>query len=423
MVQTHGLLSIYDEVAKCNRCGFCQAQCPIYFVTGQEGSVARGHNAHLRSIIEGKLDFNEDLKAPLFECLLCRSCVANCFPAIKTDENVIVGRSAYNQRFGQSRLLDFIFKVILLNPRKMAFYLRLAAAGRNSRIMKLAQAFRIFKWFGRDLDQAIDILPGFPDSFLSDRIPESVLPSLSQETNRVAYFMGCGVNYALPEVGEATINVLRKRGCRVEIVANNCCGLPPFVYGDLEAARRLARRNIDLLKGLSVDAIVTDCASCLSFLKDYPKLLAEEHNYVSWAEALTGKTYEFSDFFQSLPGIPVINSFNKIITYHDPCHLSRYQSITQQPRDLIKSIPGADFKEMPEANWCCGAAGTYNVTHFQQSMKILDRKVGNITGTGAGLVVTSCPACLLQLNYGVKRNKLPIEVCHLSQLIDKSLQY
>ena len=107
------LKAVYDEVSKCNRCGFCQAHCPIFEITRDERNVARGHNVHVRKLAEGGLEISPDFKDPLFECLLCKACVANCFPAVRTDKNVIAGRAEYMKRVGQPKIMRFLFHQLL----------------------------------------------------------------------------------------------------------------------------------------------------------------------------------------------------------------------------------------------------------------------------------------------------------------------
>ncbi|RPJ35328.1 MAG: hypothetical protein EHM27_16745 [Deltaproteobacteria bacterium] len=150
--------AVYDEVSKCNRCGFCQAHCPIFDITGDERNVARGHNVHIRKLAEGDLEINPDFKDPLFECLLCKACVANCFPAVRTDKSVIAGRAEYMRRIGQPRIMHFLFHRLLPDHDKMAKFVRLAALGKNSGMAKLARAMGILNWFGKDLDKVEGIV-------------------------------------------------------------------------------------------------------------------------------------------------------------------------------------------------------------------------------------------------------------------------
>jgi glycolate oxidase iron-sulfur subunit len=167
--------------------------------------------------------------------------------------------------------------------------------------------------------------------------------------------------------------------------------------------------------------IVTDCASCSSFLKDYSQLFDENDPRRQGAEALAARVRDLTEFLAQVKLPANAQPVEAIITYHDPCHLSRYQKITQQPRDLIRSIPGVEYRELPEADWCCGGAGSYSLTHHDLSMQILQRKMENIRSTGAEIVVTPCPACVMQLQYGAKRFGVPVQVMHLAELLRRTL--
>ena len=411
------LKAVYDEVSKCNRCGFCQAHCPIFDVTGDERNVARGHNVHVRKLAEGSLEMGEDFKDPLFECLLCKACVANCFPAVRTDRNVIAGRAEYMKRMGQPRLMRFLFHRLLPDHAKLAPYVRLAAVGKNSGVTRLARAMGILSWFGKDLDKVEGIVENLPTSFFRDRASlqnlEPRRPNL-----RLAYFLGCGFNFVLPQVSEATLEVLVRAGAGVRVADNGCCGLPAYGYGDLEAARKMAVKNLEALEKLDADIVVTDCGSCSAFLKEYPELFGDDAVLRERAGRLAKKVQGFSEFMQNrLPGAAPGNPRSGKVTYHDPCHMSRYQGITREPRALLKKIPGLTYIELPEADRCCGAAGSYNVMHYEQSMKVLDRKMEMVKKTGADILATECPGCIIQLGYGARRAGLKTRVVHLSELV------
>lgn len=417
---TEVLKAVYDEVAKCNKCGFCQAHCPIFDITRDERNVARGHNAHIKKVIEGELELNEELKDPLFECLLCRSCVANCFPAVRTDRNVVAGRAEYMRRVGQPKIMRFLFHNLLPDQRKMAKYVRLGAYGKNSGMTKLVRALGILKWFGKDLDKVEGIIERLPTRYFREIAPSLDLGPREGKP-KVAYFVGCGFNFVLPQVSVSTLAVLVHQGIRVDIAENCCCGLPAYGYGDLEAARAIARKNIETLERMDAETVLTECGSCSAFLKDYPELFEDEPSFRERAEALAKKVKGFSEFMQ-----PRLSSMGKAkellvkVTYHDPCHMSRYQKIVKEPRAILQAIPGVQYVEMPEADRCCGAAGSYNIMHYEQSMAVLAKKMENLKKTQAQILTTECPGCLIQLSYGVRKEKLPVEVIHISQLLERA---
>jgi glycolate oxidase iron-sulfur subunit len=408
---------VYDELSKCNRCGFCQAHCPIFDITGDERNVARGHNVHVRKLAEGSLEMTEDFKDPLFECLLCKACVANCFPAVRTDKNVIAGRAEYMKRVGQPRIMRFLFHRLLPDHGKLSPYVRLAAVGKNSGMTGLARAMGILKWFGKDLDKVEGIVDRIPGSFFRDRTPHLALEP-KQANLRIAYFVGCGFNFVLPHVSESTCEVLVRTGASVQIADNCCCGLPAYGYGDLEAARKMARKNIDTLEKLEADFVVTECGSCSAFLKEYPELFPDDRAMLTRARNLKERVRGFSEFMPNrLPDAAPGKPLSGRVTYHDPCHMSRYQGVTKEPRALLKRIPGLIYSELPEADRCCGAAGSYNIMHYEQSMKVLDRKMEMVKKTGADILATECPGCIIQLSYGARRAGLAVRVVHLSELI------
>lgn len=414
------LKAVYDEVAKCNKCGFCQAHCPIFDITRDERNVARGHNAHIKKLIEGELELNRELKDPLFECLLCRSCVANCFPAVRTDRNVVAGRAEYMKRVGQPKLMKFLFRNLLPDQRKMAKYVRLGAYGKNSGMTKLARTLGILKWFGKDLDKVEGIVEELPTRYFREIADSLDLGSMGSKL-RVAYFVGCGFNFVLPKVSVSTVAVLVHQGIKVDIAENCCCGLPAYGYGDLEAAKAIARKNIEVLEKMDADVVLTECGSCSAFLKDYPELFEDETSLREKAEELAKRVKGFSEFIQPrLKEMGKPKELSVKVTYHDPCHMSRYQKVVREPRAILKAIPGVDYVEMPEADRCCGAAGSYNIMHYEQSMAVLAKKMENLKKTKAQILTTECPGCLIQLSYGVRKEKLPVEVIHISQLLERA---
>ena len=172
---------------------------------------------------------------------------------------------------------------------------------------------------------------------------------------------------------------------------------------------------------MGLDAILSECGSCSTHLKDYGSLLRGDPVYAEKASALSKKVQSFTEFLVGINANGTLGTLTETITYHDPCHLSnRFAKITAQPRKLLKAIPGATYKELPEADWCCGAAGSYTFLHHSEAVGVLDRKMGNVEKTGATILATECPACMMHLSYGVKRRGLPVQVRHVSQLLDQA---
>jgi glycolate oxidase iron-sulfur subunit len=406
----------YDDIAHCNGCGFCQTACPIFRSTGYEGGVARGRLALLRAVIEGRLEWSPELEEPLYSCLLCGACTSNCFGAIPTAELVTAARAEYLEKVGRKSIHRLLFDTLLPYPRRLHLAARAAALGKNSGASELARALGLLRIFGRDLSRAEAIVDRLPARPFRERFKPGVYDGQGRG-RPVAYFVGCGVDVVSHAVGEATLGLLRRFSRSVRVLENNCCGLPAWSYGDLDAARRLAGKHLPLIEAAGADLVVTDCSSCAGFIKKYPELYSESDPRRSLAESVAAKARDVSEWLAA-EVVPISRALEgRRVTFHDPCHAVRGQGLGREPRELLRRMSGAEFVELPEADWCCGGAGSYALSHYDLAMQVLDRKMGNLEKTGADLLVTTCPACILQLSHGVRRRGLKIEVRHLTEVV------
>ena len=418
---TPELLPLFDTIAQCNRCGFCQAGCPVFRVTGAEHSLARGRQAIARSLILGNLELSAEVIHALEDCLLCRGCTAHCFPGIRTDEIVTAMRHAYIRRHGQPAWRKVLFRKILSDSRRLESAGRMALWAKRHGLMKAVGRLGLPGAIGTGLKSANRVLPRMDQpAFL--RGQQAQCPAPRKVLHRIGYFASCGLSFEYPEVVAATLRVLARNGCETTLLDNTCCGRPAYSYGDLDAARDIARRNLDrMAPALELDVILSECGSCSSFLKEYAALLKDDPDYAGKAEALSKKVRSFSEFLVAADTAGELGTLSGTVTYHDPCHLSnRFGKITAQPRKLLKSIPGLTFKELPEADWCCGAAGSYTFLHPAEAKGVLDRKMANVAKTGAQVLSTECPACMMHLEYGARSKGLEVQVKHLSQILDEA---
>ena len=405
----------YDEIAHCNHCGFCQTACPIFRSTGHEAGVARGRLALLRAVIEGRLEWSRELEEPLFDCLLCGACTSSCFPAIPTSKLVIQARAEYLEKVGRKSIHRLLFDRLLPYPRRLHLAARAVALGKNSGMSELARALGLLRIFGRDVARAENIVTRLPAQPLRARFKPGEYPGQAR-SGSIAYFVACGVDIVSQTAGAATFALLKRFAKSVYILANNCCGLPAWSYGDLGAARKLAAKNLPFLASAHFDVIVTDCSSCASFLKKYPEIFPAGDPSNPAAQA-TERVRDVSEWLLAEVAPTATTLSGKRVTFHDPCHAARGQGLVKEPRELLRRIPGAEFVELPEAAWCCGGAGSYATSHFDLAMQVLDRKMENVKKTGADVLVTSCPACIIQLSYGVRRHSLKVEVKHLTEVL------
>jgi glycolate oxidase iron-sulfur subunit len=415
------LVPLHEMIAKCNRCGFCQAGCPVFRVTGEEHSLSRGRLAVARGLMLGQLDLTPEVMHALEDCLLCRGCTAHCFPALKTDEIVTTIRQAYLNRQGQPMWQRILFRTVLADSAKLEWAGRMAVWAKRTGLATLAEKSGALKLVDARLHGTADILPTLPAcSFRRGERSQGVEPAKAKA--KIGYFVSCGLSFQYPEVVEATLRVLGRAGCAITVLNNTCCGRPAQAYGDVEAARDIARRNVDRLAAATgLDAIVSECGSCSSHLKDYGNLLQGDPAYAERAELLSKKVRSFSEFLVALGTQGLLGEVRGTVTYHDPCHLSnRFSKITAQPRTLLKGIPGVTWAELPEADWCCGAAGSYTFLHHSEAAGVLDRKMENVAKTGAAILATECPACMMHLSYGARKKGLAVQVRHVSQLVDQA---
>jgi glycolate oxidase iron-sulfur subunit len=234
----------------------------------------------------------------------------------------------------------------------------------------------------------------------------------------VGYFAGCFMNWGYADAAMATRTVLVRAGFRVEVPEVVCCGVPHRAYGDIETARDLARKNVAALE--QYEHVVSDCASCGAALKEYKQLLKDDPEYYERAEKLASRTADISEFLvkQEFPK-PQFHTPLRV-TYHDPCHLVRGQGVKNQPREILKSIPGIEYVEMQGADVCCGAAGSFCVTHPELSEGVGGNKADSILETKADVVVSGCPSCLTQLKAMLAAKGSKIKVMHPMELLAES---
>jgi glycolate oxidase iron-sulfur subunit len=409
---------IGEILERCNKCGLCLAGCPTYKVAGVEWTNARGRIALIRSaLLEHRLEL-DDLKEPIYNCLTCNGCTEHCPAGVTTGEIIFKAREELLRQHGDSWIQRLVFQKVLADPSLLHKASRLLRLVDIAGLRTVARMTGLTRLFG-DAGRAEAIVPRVPASQGLETV-RRFARKIENPKYQVAYFAGCYAPNLAPERAEATIRVLHRHQVEVIVPDFVCCGLPAAGYGDMLAARNLAKRNIDLASKLKVEAIVTPCASCSSFLKDYVKLLADNPEWAEKAKAFAAKVKDFSEFLTGIGLVTEMGTIKKRITYHDPCHLAHHQKIKEPPRTILKSIPGIEFIDMADADACCGAAGSYAFKNYDLSMGVLARKMGNVAKTNADILVSSCPACIMQLSCGVRQRNMPVRVLEIVELLDEA---
>ena len=234
---------------------------------------------------------------------------------------------------------------------------------------------------------------------------------------RVALFTGCVGDVLFRQTNWATARVLQENGCDVVVPQNQaCCGAIHFHAGASAPARELADKNLAAFDPAGVDAIIVNVAGCGSMLKDYGHHWADEKQHERGQCA--AKTRDVNEFLDQLGLISPIGEIRAVATYHDACHLAHAQKVREQPRNLLKQIPGLKLIELPESELCCGAAGTYNLTEPEMAERLARRKLANIRSTGARLVITANAGCLLQIAREARLQGESLKIMHPMDVLD-----
>ena len=418
-----------DSIVKCTKCGLCQSVCPVFLELGHESSVARGKIALVEALIQGRLKLTSTLAERIRCCLLCGTCVESCPSGVRVDYIVSKARAITAKIRGISLIKWIILKVFLKNRRLFNLGLKIASTLQRTLFMPTGFGHTHKSRLDIGLDSRRVVLPLARET-LKEKWPEMITPE--SPVRRVALFTGCTMNYMLTEIGDAVIKTLLKHGVEVIIPKyQTCCGNVAMAAGDESTFRSLAKSNLELLSGLNVDAVIVACATCGYTLKhQYLTLLGNEpEEFLNMARMVSDRTYDICEYLVNI--IKVKRIWHKetqspedeiIVTYHDPCHLKRGLGIYKEQRELISLIEGIRLKEMSMPDRCCGGGGSFNLSYYDLSLKILDKKLDDIENTGASVVLTSCAGCHMQLVDGLAQRSLPIQVKHPIELYSETLK-
>jgi len=418
MAKMKKLEDFREEIDHCVKCGACRAHCPVFGAEKHEGRVARGKVALAGALLDGEVTLEAKVMEDLSQCLLCGSCFAQCPNKVPTEEIVAAARRRIVEERGLSTFGKGV-AAILGRPRLMNTLAKTGGALSSLLFKKLPADSGLRLRFPAPWLEAGRTLPPIAARPFRDRVPEVVPGRPGQPT--VAFFTGCGINYMYPAIGDAFLQALGFLGMTVVVPRDQaCCGLPAVSAGAAGTVEDLAARNLTALTRREADFVVTACASCNAGLgKIYPEM-GEEF------QALADKTRDIFVFLaehglpEKLATLP--KAANPVrVTYHDPCHL-RNRGITKEPRAILKALPQVEFVEMPEADTCCGLGGTYSVYHYDTAKKIGARKAANIAASGAAIVATDCPGCIMQLQDSINHAGGKQRVVHILELLASALK-
>lgn len=415
-----------DKITACIHCGLCLDKCPTYRALGTEMDSPRGRIYLMKAVDDRRLEMTPNFVEHMYMCLDCRACETACPSHVQFGDLMEKARGQIERHLPRpwpQRLLRWlVFEELFPHPRRLAWMFRGVQWYQRSGVQRLV----------RDL-QILDVFPGvlkrleatLPTQLLPpfSRSVSATLPGRAPVTRRVGFFTGCVMDGLFPEVHHASARVLQANGCTLWVAGQQtCCGALHMHAGEREQARDLARRNIAAFEQQPVDAIVNNAAGCGAQLKSYGALLEEDPVFAERACQFSAKVQDIAECLAQEPLRGPLGPVPKRVAYDDPCHLLHAQRIRQQPRDLLQQIPALHVVPVTDADFCCGAAGIYNITHHDVSAHILARKMEHLMAAKPEVIATGNPGCMLQLRAGVHQMGSTIPVVHPIELLAASYQ-
>ena len=415
-----------DQLAVCTRCGMCQANCPLFAQTRKEADVSRGKLVLINGLIDQMFDDAKGVNERLQRCLLCGSCAHGCPSNVNTVEIFLKARVIIAQYLGLSFSKKILFKKILSNPETF------------NHLMGMVTPFQKIFFKKQDNPQETscariaspllrhrNIVPLKETAFNTTLEGQNL--RIQGKSVKVAFFVGCLIDKAFPNIAHSVVDVLKYFDADVFIPFNQgCCGIPAISSGDSETFERLVKINVDLFSREKFDYLVTACATCSSTIINlWPALLKHlDKDLLQQIEMLAQKTVDISWLmekrFDLSSAISGDENNKKSITYHDPCHLKKSLGIFNEPRQVILAS-GHELKEMTDSDTCCGMGGTFNLQQYDISSQIGLKKAENIIHTGCSTVATSCPACMMQISDMLAKRQQPISVKHPVEIYAEAL--
>ncbi|HEY6746523.1 MAG TPA: heterodisulfide reductase-related iron-sulfur binding cluster [Mycobacteriales bacterium] len=408
-------------VSDCVHCGFCLPTCPTYTLWGEEMDSPRGRIQLMSQGLNGE-PLSDSMVQHFDACLGCMACVPACPSGVQYDRLIEATRAQVERNHRRSpadRALRAAIFALFPYPRRLALLRAPLAAYQRTGLQKLLRRSGVLQRLAPTLATMEDIAPPVGKA---TTVPERVA---ARGTRRMTVGMltGCVQGAFFPGVNAATARVLALEGCDVVIPRRQgCCGALSVHNGREPEAQGFARKLIDAFSDAGVERIVVNAAGCGSSMKEYAQLLADDPAYASRAADFAAKVRDISEILTELGPAAPRHPLPVTIAYHDACHLSNAQGIRTQPRALLTGIPGLQLKEIAEAELCCGSAGVYNLLHPVPAAQLGDRKAGNVLATGAELLVTANPGCLMQVASALRRQGGSISLAHTVEVLDASLR-
>lgn len=406
---------------KCVHCGFCLPACPSYLLTGRETDSPRGRIYALRAGVDTRLGMTPTVVSHFDTCLGCMACETACPSGVKygplIEQTRVAVETHHERPAGERWFRRLLFQTLPYPGRLRWLALPLLLLGplkRSALFLGLLPA---------RLRPLLALAPDVALGSLMHDTPE-LTPARGDRRLRVGLVTGCVQRAFFGSVNQATARVLSAEGCEVAAPASQgCCGALALHAGQADDARSFARGLIETFERAQVDVVAINAAGCGSAMKEYGHLLRNDPAWADRAAAFAAKVRDVSEVLAELgPPRSPRHAVPVTAAYHDACHLAHAQGVRKEPRDLLAGIPGLTLVSVAEPDVCCGSAGIFNLTQPEMASQLGQRKATNLASSGATLVVTSNPGCLLQIQSAAREQGHDLRVLHLVQVLDASIE-
>ena len=371
----------YDEVAKCNRCGFCLPNCPIYAVQKMESASPRGRNAITRAVIEGRLAWSPEIEKSIFSCLGCGACTVACFPSVKTRDIVWRDRQCLVSEGLYPRIADRVARFV-------------------------EESHNISDDDNEERGEWRELLKEIPDHMYE------------KDRAEVVYFVGCVASFfpMAQKIPVSMARIMERAQVDFTILGGEewCCGFPLLGAGMPDRVESIIKHNLDKIARVGARMAVFTCPSCYHTWKH---IYGADITLLHASQMLLELIKE-----DRLP----LKEVKRTVTYHDSCDLGRNSGVYEEPREVIRSIPGLRLVELPQNRQfsvCCGGGGNLEMVDPELSGRVAQMKLGEIQKTGADMVVSSCQQCLRTIATRARRQKVDLIMKDLTELVLEAIDW
>jgi len=409
-----------ELIADCVHCGFCLPACPTYVSWGVEMDSPRGRIDLMKGIDEGSLALDPTVVEHFDACLGCMACVTACPSGVRYDLLIEATRAkveAHAVRSPHDRLLRSLLFALLPYQKRLRLLALPLVLYVHSGLRALVRSSGLHRLLPPEIAALERLAPSLRPSDLSLVLPPFT-PARGTKRGTVALVAGCVQRVFFPNVNAATVRVLAAEGYDVIVPqGQGCCGALSLHVGRASEASSFAARLVASFGGLEgIDAVLVNAAGCGSTLKQYAELLGEPH-----AVAFALKVRDVTEFLAEVGTVAPRRRLPLRVAYHDACHLAHAQRVREQPRALLREIPGLELLEIPNGDQCCGSAGVYNVIEPKSAAEIGARKADNVLAVGADVLASANPGCTLQIGAILQERGRPLLAAHPIEILDAAL--